>query len=613
MNPATTPATSRPVSTSSLPTSGPHTLGQMLLDSAAAHDGVALQYRRAGQLISISYPELAARATEIARGLIALGIERGDRICILGATSAEWTLVDYGALCAGAVVAPIYHTNSPQECAYVLGHCGARLVFCEDAAQAEKIARVRERCPSLEHVILFDGGAEDAITLAELRRLSVGVPVAAVRDRMARTAPEDLATIVYTSGTTGGPKGCMLSHASLLATTQMYADQLQLNATHSLYQFLPLAHVLARVAQAVVIRVGARACFWGGDPARIIDELADFAPTHFPAVPRIYEKVHGTVVGRIADGPSYRRRLFGWALASGMHARAQLRRGQPLSVREKLEYRLADRLVLAKVRAVFGPRFQLGLVGAAPVAHELLEFFDACGVLVLEGYGLSETCAAGTLNTPSAVRFGAVGRALPGTEVALAADAEILIRGPHLFDGYYNDPAATAEAVTADGWLRTGDLGDIDDDGFVAITGRKKDLIITSSGKNITPVNIETELRETRYITEAVVFGDNRPYLVAILTLDRDEAAKLAARLGIPGDPTTIAHDPGVATEIRREVEAVNAKLARIEQVKRFAVLDHDLSQANGELTPTLKVKRALVYDRYADVFAGLYENGGQP
>jgi long-chain acyl-CoA synthetase len=613
MNPATTPAAPRPASTSSLPTGGPHTLSQMLLDSAAAHDGVALEYRRAGRLISISYPELGARATEIARGLIALGIERGDRICILAATSADWTLADYGALCAGAVVAPIYHTNSPQECAYVLRHCGARLVFCEGAAQAEKIARVRERCPSLEHVILFDGTAEDAITLAELRRLSADVPVAAVRDSMARTAPEDLATIVYTSGTTGGPKGCMLSHASLLATTQMYADQLQLDATHSVYQFLPLAHVLARVAQAVVIRVGARACFWGGDPARIIDELSDFAPTHFPAVPRIYEKVHGTVLGRIADGPSYRRRLFGWALASGMHARAQLRRGQPLSVRGKLEYRLADRLVLAKVRAVFGPRVQLGLVGAAPVAHELLEFFDACGVLVLEGYGLSETCAAGTLNTPGAVRFGRVGRALPGTEVALAADAEILIRGPHLFHGYYNDPAATAEAVTPDGWLRTGDLGEIDDDGFVAITGRKKDLIITSSGKNITPVNIESELRETRYITEAVVFGDNRPYLVAMLTLDRDEALKLADRLGIPGDPATIAHDPGVAAEIRREVDTVNAKLARIEQVKRFAVLDHDLSQANGELTPTLKVKRALVYDRYAEVFAGLYENGGQP
>jgi long-chain acyl-CoA synthetase len=316
------------------------------------------------------------------------------------------------------------------------------------------------------------------------------------------------------------------------------------------------------------------------------------------------------VMGRIEDGPLPQRLLFQWALAQGANARPKLRRGQKLSVLEELQYRLADRLVLSNVRRVFGARLQAGLVGAAPVAHELLEFFDACGVPVLEGYGLSETCAAATLNTPASTRFGTVGRPLPGTEVSVDTDGEILIRGPHLFKGYYNNPGATAEAVTPDGWLRTGDLGRIDEAGFLAITGRKKDLIITSSGKNITPVNIESELRETRYITEAVVFGDNRPYLVAMLTLDRDETNKLAARLGIPNDPMTIAQDPDAIAEIQTEVDAVNQKLARIEQVKRFAILDHDLSQSGGELTPTLKVKRALVYEKYADVFAGLYEKG---
>jgi long-chain acyl-CoA synthetase len=264
-------------------------------------------------------------------------------------------------------------------------------------------------------------------------------------------------------------------------------------------------------------------------------------------------------------------------------------------------------LVLSKVRGAFGPELQLALVGAAPIAKELLEFFDACGVLVLEGYGLTETCAAATLNAPDELRFGTVGTSLPGTEVAIAPDGEVLIGGPHVFRGYYNDPAATEETLTPDGWLHSGDLGEIDDEGFLTITGRKKDLIITSSGKNITPVNIESELRNSRYITEAVVYGDNRSYLVALLTLDPDESVKLAERLGIATDPATIAADPGVRAELEKEIERVNQKFARIEQIKRFAILEHPFSQDSGELTPTLKVKRAVVYEKFADVFDGLY------
>ncbi|HET9104471.1 MAG TPA: long-chain fatty acid--CoA ligase [Solirubrobacteraceae bacterium] len=597
-------------SPASLTRSASATLGEMLLDSAARFDGVALEHRDQGRLVTVSYPELGAAVTEIARGLIAVGIQAGDRVCILSGTSPDWTLADYGTLCAGAVVAPIYHTNSPEECAYVLAHSGARLVFCQDEAQAAKIAEVRERCPALEHVVLFRGSAPGAITLAGLRRDGAHVPEAEMRDRLAQTRGDDLATIVYTSGTTGGPKGCMLTHDSLLATAQMYADELALDATHALYQFLPLAHVLARVAQAVVIQVGARASFWSEDPTRIVDELSELAPTHLPAVPRIYEKIHGTVLGRTADAPRLQRVLFRWALARGLKARGALRDGRRPSVGQRLLYRIADRLVLSKVRAVFGPRLQLGLVGAAPVSRELLEFFDACGVLVLEGYGLSETCAAATLNVPGAVRLGSVGRPLLDTEVALADDDEVLLRGPNVFQGYYHDPDATEAALTSDGWLRTGDLGRVDDDGFLWITGRKKDLIITSNGKNVTPVNIESALRQTRYIREAVVFGDNRPYLVALLMLDPDEAAKLAGRLGVQGDAAALAQHPEVAAAIQREVDQVNASLARIEQIKRFAVLDHDLSQNGGELTPTLKVKRSLVYARYAEIFDALYNDG---
>ncbi|MGZ4193950.1 MAG: AMP-dependent synthetase/ligase [Solirubrobacteraceae bacterium] len=586
------------------------TLGQMVLDSSARYSGVALQFKRDGQTAYVSYAELGTASSEIARGLISLGIEAGDRVAILGLTSADWTLADCGTSCAGAIVTPIYHTNSPEECAYVLGHSQARLIFCEDANQAAKIEEIRERCPELEHVVLFGGTAAGAITVDELRRRGAEVPPDAVRERLAEVDPEDVATLVYTSGTTGPPKGCMLTHVNFLSTTRMYAEQLHLNDTHSLYQFLPLAHVLARVAQATAISVGARLVYWTGDPAKIVEELGESGPTHFPAVPRIYEKIHGVVAGRAADGPAAQRVLFEWALACGARARTALRQGRLPGLPTDVQYRLADRLVLSKVRAIFGPNLQVGLVGAAPIGREMLEFFDACGVLVLEGYGLTETCAAATINTVDAVRIGTVGKPLPGTEVTVAGDGEILIRGPHVFEGYYRDPASTEEAVTPEGWLRTGDLGAISEDGFVAITGRKKDLIITSSGKNITPVNIESGLRESRYITEAVVFGDNRPYLVAALVPDRDELAKLAARLGVEADAATFARDPQIRAEIQNEVDIVNKRLARIEQVKRFAILENDFSQASGELTPTLKVKRPVVYAKYADLFAGLYSDG---
>jgi long-chain acyl-CoA synthetase len=581
----------------------------MALDAAARRHGIALRYRRDGHTVSIAYRELGERVTEIARGLIALGVAPGDRVAIFALTSPEWTLADFGALCTGAVVTPVYHTNSPEECAYVLGHSGSKVVFCGDAEQVEKIALIRDQCPDLDHVVTLSGTLAGTMSLRELCRRGEGISQDTVHERLTARTGEDVATLVYTSGTTGPPKACMLTHENLLTTAGMYVDELQLNEHHVLYQFLPLAHVLARVAQATVICAGAEVCFWSGDASRIVDELFELSPTHFPAVPHVYEKVHSAVMGKVQDGSAPARALFRWAIARGALAREQARAGRSPSRLQAAQYRLADRLVLAKIRDVFGPQLQMGLVGAAAVAPELLEFFDACGVLVLEGYGLTESSAVATLNTPGAVRFGTVGRPLPGTEVSIAADGEILLRGPQVFKGYYRDPDSTDLALTSDGWLRTGDLGKVTADGFLAITGRKKDLIITSNGKNVTPVNIESGLREQRCITEAVVFGDNRPYLVALLSLDRDETVKLAQRLGVSGDPGTIVGDRRIRAEIQREVDAVNSKLARIEQVKRFAILDHDLTQEGGELTPTMKVKRAFVYHRYAGVLAGLYED----
>jgi long-chain acyl-CoA synthetase len=556
----------------------------------------------------ITYAQLGTAVREIAGGLVELGVAPGDHVAILCSTRPEWTLADYGILAAGATVVPIYPTNSPEECAYVLQHSEAVAVFCEDPEQLAKVERVRDGCPALATVVLMEGEADDTVPLAELRRMGAEGADDVVERRLAGVEPSDVATIVYTSGTTGPPKGCVTTHGNLRTTASMYEHELELDGDLSMYLYLPLAHSLARIAQAVALQVGGTLAFWGGDAKKIIEEVAQAEPTHFPSVPRVYEKIHTAVLSGVAEQNHVKRALFAWALEVGRRSAARRRAGGTPSRLDRVRHGVADRLVLSKVRSVFGGRLQLAMTGAAPIGQEILEFFDACGVLILEGYGMSESCAAGTLNTPRAVRLGTVGRPLDGTEVAIAPDGEVLMRGPHVFAGYHRDANATSETVR-DGWLHSGDLGELDGDGFLAITGRKKDLIITSSGKNISPDVIESMLRETRWISQAIIYGDRRSYVVALLTLDPDELPKLAAEAGTAPDPALMAADPRVREIVARDVDAVNDRLARIEQIKRFDILERDLSQADGELTPTLKVKRALVYRAFADRFARLYED----
>jgi long-chain acyl-CoA synthetase len=580
-------------------------VGAVALAAGARHSGDALTRRGSA---SVTYREFGRAVREIAGGLAAVGIERGDRVSILAGTRPEWTLADFGAMCAGAIVVPIYHTNSPEECAYILSHAEVRAVICEDAQQAAKVAAVRHACPALEHVILMEGEAPGTTGLDALRARGTSAPPDLCERRLHPMRGEDIATIVYTSGTTGPPKGCLTTHANLLATVGMYEDRLALAGTHPLvYLYLPLAHSLARVAQIVTIEAGGTLAFWSGDPRAIVTELAQIRPTHFPSVPRVFEKIHAGVMGAVEEQGALHRAIFRRALATRAAVRRTERAGRAVGRAEGLRHAVGDRLVLAKVRALFGDRLVLGLTGAAPIAREILEFFDACGVEVLEGYGMTETCAAATLNPPGRAKLGTVGPPLTGTGVALAADGEVLMRGPHVFAGYYRDPDATRTTV-ADGWLRSGDLGELDDRGFLTITGRKKDLIITAGGKNISPENIESTLRETRFISNAVVHGDRRPYLVALITLDPEEAPKLAEGLGVRPEIAAMATDERVRAAIQRNVDEVNARLARIEQIKRFAILPRDLSQADGELTPTLKIKRRVVTERYAAEFAALYD-----
>jgi long-chain acyl-CoA synthetase len=586
----------------------PQTVPALVRRSASVYTGSALRFWRDGRLRDLSYAELGTAAQEIASGLIALGVEPGDRVSILAGTRAEWTLADLGSLCAGTVVAPIYHSNSPEECRYVLAHADSRVVFCEDAEQLAKVAEARGYCPELEHVVTFDGAGPDSISLDELRRRGRSVDAAELDRIAASTGPRDAATIVYTSGTTGPPKGCITTHANLMATARMYEQQIDLGPGSVVFMFLPLAHLLARVTQMVVLDMGGTLAYWSGDPKVLLDDLRSLRPTHVPTVPRVLEKIHTAAPTGAEDHGRLRASVLRRALATGHLGRTLEREGQQIRTLTRLRHAVADTLVLSKVRDLFGTDLELVLTGAAPIATDVLKFFDACGVLVLEGYGLSETTAAATLNTPSGFRFGTVGRPLPGVEVSIAPDGEILIRGPNVFAGYFKDEQATSEALSEDGWLRSGDLGSFDDDGFLRITGRKKDIIITSGGKSITPANIEAALRGIRWVSEALVFGDDRPYLVAALTLDRDWIRSLAAWLGVKPDIEVMATDPRVHDHLAHEVERVNQRFARVEQIKRFAILDRDLTQETGELTPTQKAKRAVVYTKFKDVIDALYQ-----
>jgi long-chain acyl-CoA synthetase len=582
-----------------------NSLGQMVLDAAGRHSGVAIRFPRDGSWHEWSFAELGASVRELARGLVALGLEPGERVALLAETRPEWTQADAAILAAGLVVVPVYHTNSPEECRYVVDHAGARAVIVEDAGQLEKIESVRDQLPGLEHIVSMQDTGRST-TVADLRARAGEVEESVLATRLEAIGTDDVATIVYTSGTTGPPKGCMLTHRNVLATGEAYRVQVGLKPGAVLFMFLPLAHALARVVQMVSLEVGCTLAFWSGDSRRLVEDVGAAAPTHFPSVPRVFEKIHARVLARGSEGSAVKQRLFAWAIATGRRARPAMRAGTA-SAALRAQYALADRLVLSKVREVFGGRLELALTGAAPIPAEVLEFLDACGITVLEGYGMTETCAAATLNPPAEPRFGTVGPALPGTSVAIADDGEILLRGPNVFKGYHRDDEATAAVFEGDA-VRTGDLGELDD-GYLRITGRKKDLIITSSGKNISPTNIENALRESRWISQAVVHGDNRSYLVALLTLDPEEAPALAAELGIGGgDVRAMASHERVREALQRDVDEANARFARIEQVKKFTVLDQDLSQEAGELTPTMKVKRAVVEQRYADTFSSLYD-----
>jgi long-chain acyl-CoA synthetase len=592
---------------------GSTTIADLIPLAAERHgDAPAIRHKVAGEWRDVSYAQLGEIVSEVGRGLIDLGIQPGERVALLCATRPEWTYADFGITATGAVVVPIYPTNSPEECEWVAGNSGARAIICENAEQVAKIAGVRANLPELETVVVIDPSGDrgeagderseavDAITLEALRERGRGRDPEELEERTAAITREQPYTIIYTSGTTGPPKGCILTHGNYRDVVSMCERDAVVQAGDVAYLFLPLAHSFALLIQLAVLDMGATLAYVAGGPKDIIVELSEVRPTYLPSVPRIFEKLY-TLVTAHGDAEQIRA-----ATQVGLKVRQLQAAGQEVPAELQAHFDQAEEALFKNVRAAFGGRLRQATSGAAPIATEILEFFFACGVPVLEGYGMTETATAATVSTIDSYRLGSVGRALPGLEIRIAEDGEVLLKGPNIFQGYYRNDDASFGAII-DGWLHTGDLGRVDEDGFLFITGRKKDIIITAGGKNLTPANLENDLKSSRWISQAVMHGDRRPYPVAVITLDPEEIVHFAREQGLPEDPAALAREPKVVELIQGELDRVNERYAQAEQIKKFALLEHDLSQETGELTPTLKVKRNVVNEKYADVIEALY------
>jgi long-chain acyl-CoA synthetase len=580
---------------------GSRTMADLVMLAGVKHaDRPALRQKSGEEWVDVSYVELAEKVKHVALGLIDLGIAPGDKVSILSNTRPEWTYACFGVLAAGATTVSIYQTNSPEECHYVLHHSESRAVFVEDGEQLAKVREVEHKLPKLEFVIVLDpdGDIGDAVSLDDLCGRGKARGDAELEERVNAVALDDMCLYIYTSGTTGPPKGCLLTHGNYRQVTNMVEAEGVLQDNELVYLFLPLAHAFALLIQFVALDIGGTIAYWEKDAKKIIPNLMEVKPTYFPSVPRIFEKIY-TLATTAGDKAEIDR-----AVEVGLEVRQLQNAGEPVPDELQAAFDQAEEALFKNVRNLFGGNIRQCVSGAAPIAKEILQFFYACGVPVLEGYGMTETSTVATANSLDDFRFGSVGKPLPGQEAKLADDGELLLKGPNIFQGYFKNEEATRDALT-DGWLHTGDLATIDEDGFIYITGRKKDIIITAGGKNITPANLENGLKQSRWVSQAVVVGDRRPYLVALITLDPEEAPAFAEQHGLKVED--LPESPELRAEIQKEIDEVNATVGRVEQIKKFKVLPHDLSQETGELTPTMKVKRNVVSQKYEPEIEALY------
>ncbi|MEU4332911.1 AMP-dependent synthetase/ligase [Nonomuraea dietziae] len=571
----------------------------------ATPDAEAYRHPAGSGWASLTWAEVGERVRPLALGLGGLGASAESRVSILCSTRLEWVLTDLAVLATGAATTTIYPSNTAAECAFVINDSGSTLVVAENDDQVAKLVSVRDEMPDLRHVLVVDGTASDDGWVIPLDQVSGEGDFDAMVDAIKE---EDLATLIYTSGTTGRPKGVELTHDNWLYAAEAVRRIDLIGPDDLHYLWLPLSHSFGKLLQVVMIDIGVPTAI-DGRLDKIAENLGELRPTFMAAAPRIFEKIHNTVAATVRREGGAKLRIFEWAKQTGIRVSKARQRGAAIPLTTSLEYALADRLVFGKLRARFGGRIRYFISGSAPLSQDIAEFFDGAGLTILEGYGLTESSAGSFLNRPDSVRFGTVGPPLPGTEVRIAEDGEVLIGGRGVMRGYHGLPEETA-ATLDDGWLRTGDIGELDEAGRLLITDRKKELIKTSGGKYVAPTYIEGRIKAAcPYLSHVFVHGDRRNFCTALVTLDMEVVKPWAAAEGLPDEAEKLREHPRMREEVAKAVKQVNQTLASYETVKEFAILGTDFSVETGELTPSLKVKRKVVEQHFGDMLDAFYKD----
>ena len=585
------------------------TLTELFLKAASYNKPDCLMSKIGGTYQPISTAELVDRVRRLSKALLELGVERGDRVALMSENGPHWPTVDFATLCAGAVLVPVYPTLLPDQASYIAGNCGAKVVIAETAAHLEGFLANIDKLPDVRHFVLIKGTSSDprVITLDKLIEKGAGADAAEFEARARAVQPDDLATFIYTSGTTGTPKGVMLTHRNIASNVSSGLSVLGLDRNFVVLSFLPLSHSFERTVDYCYFLEGCTIAY-AESVALVSQNMQEVKPHVFVSVPRVYEKVYSKVQEGVAAGSPIKQKLFAWAVGVGRAALPyRLKRQKPPGFLG-IQLGLADKLVFSKIKARLGGRFEFAISGGAPLARDIAEFFWGAGLPIYEGYGLSETSPVISVNTRENVKMGAVGQPLPGIEVKIAEDGEILSKGPNIMKGYWGMEKETAEVIDSEGWFHTGDIGEVDSDGFLRITDRKKELIINAYGKNVAPAPIENTLKGSRFIGQAVVIGDRRKFLAALLVPDFEALKPWAEKQGIGvADNEKLIADPKVRELIGKEVTAVNANLAGFEKIVAWELLPNEFTLETGEITPTLKVKRRVINQKYGHVIDRLY------
>ena len=585
------------------------TVPELLDEVVKAHaDSSAYRYKKDGRWVDISWSECRVQVSRIARGLMAFGVKQGDRVGILGATRLEWILTDFGISCAGAATVGIYPSNLAADCAHIVNHADIEVLFVENADQLSKIVAEKENLPNLREVVIWDGDASsEALDWSRFLEKGDTVDAGQLTERSNAIKPDDLASLVYTSGTTGVPKGAMISHKNLVFTSWSIRQSMFSRPDYVALLFLPLAHVFARMIVYANLQSGTTIAI-AEDLTKVAENMREIRPHTIPSVPRIFEKVYCKILSDVEAAGGMKKRIFDWAISVGRRVSRLKQQKRPISALLAIQNTLADKLVFHKIQAVFGGRLEYAVSGAAPLNKDIAEFFHACGVLILEGIGMTENTSFSNLNLIDNNKFGTVGPAGQGIEVKIGEDGEVLFRGDNIMQGYFKNPEATAKTFDDDGWLLSGDIGEIDEDGFLKITDRKKDLIITAGGKNIAPQRIERIMRTSYYIAQMMAYGDRKRYIAALVTLEPEALAEWAQANGANGGGVEeLSKDPRVCELIQAEVDERNKQLASYETVKKFHILPGQFTIEGGELTPTQKLRRKAIAERYRAELEALF------